>query len=1024
MFYYDDYDFDGTGAEQDYTYISKGYGNIVDYEVINRPTATKQKVLDGSDWLWSITFYDRKGRAIQTRSNNHLQDSIHDISTVKYHFDGRIEKTNRYVDAGSGNTVEVDNRYVYDNGGRLTEVYQDIDDSGTEQQVAAYNYNELGQLIEKELHGDGTDFLQSVDYRYNIRGWMTQINGSDLAATGMNTGDDHDDIFGMDLLYNSTETGINNTAFYNGNISAVKWQTDDVHNEGAKRERSYAFTYDRSDRLTDALFKAHNGTNWTTEEQGSYDVTGISYDRNGNIQGLKRYYQANDSSSRAAIDDLVYTYSANRLTKVEDSEDDALGYIEGTGQTTEYTYDANGNILTDTNKDLTYSYNALNKTKKVQYNANKYIAYTYSASGARIKKHVYDSANSIDETWNYINGFVFKDSNIDHFAMHEGVVRKVDGDYRYEYFLTDHQGNTRMSFTNGQDEYLATMESENETSEEAVFGDLDDVRVAFGSANVTSGGNEAARLNNSNPFGPSLSLKVSKGDKIDMEVWGYYEGGSGYSSTVGMTGFIASLASIFGGVNGGTSEQQSIFDGINDAFAGLSSLNGTQGDDYPAAYLNYIFVDDNYDFTAGDAGYTQIIDNGGTWTKDKIDLSYTAPESGYIYVYTSLESDVSTGVHFDDLKITHHHVEVLQENHYYPFGLSMEGVVNHVPTPSSTTANKYLYNQGSEMQELDIRNYDTPFRQYDPALGRFQAVDPIASAYSNQTPYQYGNNDPIYYSDPLGLFPEKTFQTIFDQPHDDGSGIPDFGTGFDDWFAYGGSYMHGGGGFFTDGYESRPGKRKKRKKHKKKIINHKWFRDGSKAGSGGTSYDGSAFPGQFFFNSRSSGYGSPGERGLGPGGPGYSEREDSKDDVYGGPQDGNGHGDEENDDDLLRNSGRGVLYDVLWFIFEEEWLEPDEDDKNIELTTKSGTGGHDAPKGSGDIVYTPESAIEDEDFIGFWKGLVGPVKYTSSGDSTFGINPRTGKAVVVPKLTSGGTGSVRYGAREATETDSINFGLK
>ena len=109
-------------------------------------------------------------------------------------------------------------------------------------------------------------------------------------------------------------------------------------------------------------------------------------------------------------------------------------------------------------------------------------------------------------------------------------------------------------------------------------------------------------------------------------------------------------------------------------------------------------------------------------------------------------------VHFDDLKVTHtRKIAVLQENHYYPFGLSMEGVATHVPTPSSGTANKYLYNQGSEMQELDIRNYDTPFRQYDPALGRFQAVDPLADNYTNQTPYQYGNNDPIYWNDPTGL---------------------------------------------------------------------------------------------------------------------------------------------------------------------------------------------------------------------------------------------------------------------------------
>jgi hypothetical protein len=64
-------------------------------------------------------------------------------------------------------------------------------------------------------------FLQSVDFRYTIRGWLATINNSQL--TDINGNDDTNDYFGMELLYNTTEAGLSNTALYNGNISAMKW---------------------------------------------------------------------------------------------------------------------------------------------------------------------------------------------------------------------------------------------------------------------------------------------------------------------------------------------------------------------------------------------------------------------------------------------------------------------------------------------------------------------------------------------------------------------------------------------------------------------------------------------------------------------------------------------------------------------------------------------------------------------------------------------------------------------------------
>ena len=45
----------------------------------------------------------------------------------------------------------------------------------------------------------------------------------------------------------------------------------------------------------------------------------------------------------------------------------------------------------------------------------------------------------------------------------------------------------------------------------------------------------------------------------------------------------------------------------------------------------------------------------------------------------------------------------------------------------------------------------TPFRQYDPRLGRWISLDPLIARYSHQSHYSGFNNNPIYFSDPTGL---------------------------------------------------------------------------------------------------------------------------------------------------------------------------------------------------------------------------------------------------------------------------------
>ena len=86
---------------------------------------------------------------------------------------------------------------------------------------------------------------------------------------------------------------------------------------------------------------------------------------------------------------------------------------------------------------------------------------------------------------------------------------------------------------------------------------------------------------------------------------------------------------------------------------------------------------------------------------------------------------------------------IFEENNYYPFGLKHKGYNDYTPT-----SNKYKYN-GKELQdELNLNVYDYGARNYDPALGRWMNIDPLAEKMSRYSPYNYCFDNPIRFTDP------------------------------------------------------------------------------------------------------------------------------------------------------------------------------------------------------------------------------------------------------------------------------------
>jgi RHS repeat-associated protein len=62
----------------------------------------------------------------------------------------------------------------------------------------------------------------------------------------------------------------------------------------------------------------------------------------------------------------------------------------------------------------------------------------------------------------------------------------------------------------------------------------------------------------------------------------------------------------------------------------------------------------------------------------------------------------------------------------------------------------YLFNGKERLDALDLNWDDCQARQYNPALGKFFAMDPSAHKYSSVTPYHYVYNNPLKYVDGNG----------------------------------------------------------------------------------------------------------------------------------------------------------------------------------------------------------------------------------------------------------------------------------
>jgi RHS repeat-associated protein len=768
------------------------------------PTGTKTKVLGASQYLFGIIYYDKRGRVIQTINHNITNGSV--VNTMQYNFSGQLLAS--YQTTGNNNlpsyATGVPTKFEYDNLGRLARikkiVYTSFGVNTGEKTIVENEYDKLGRLKKKKLApAYGLSGLETMVYEYNIRGWLLGANRDYVKDA------DNAHYFGYDLNYDKTDNSLfpglsYGNQQYNGNVGGTTWKS-----KGDGEKRRYDYFYDAASRLLRADFKQYTGGTFNTSAGVDFTVkmgdgadAATAYDLNGNILRMQQWGLKVTGSSQ--VDDLAYAYqvNSNKLLKVTDAHSNPqtkLGDFKdgNNGSADDYGYDANGNLLTDQNKAISsITYNHLNLPSLVTWLGGKgNVAFTYDAAGNKLRKVVTDntSGTAVVTTTDYLSGVVYQNNVLQFIINEEGRMRfkpaqgTVPAGWQFDYFVKDQLGNTRAVLTEEQrvDKYpVASLEPAKQAIEDDYYT-IDPTKIVSNISgtpaytNDNGIGNNPAdpgfeiansqhyyKLNsNTNKTGLGITLKVMAGDKLDIFGKSYWVDPNNGGPPVNVAPAILELlngllgtpaqATAGGHTSAGELNGQP---GVTAPILGFitnSTRDNPSFPNRPKAFINYIFLDEQFRPAPG-SSFSAVSNSAGLKDHYADMQNIAVQKNGYVYIYVSNESPVN--VYFDNLQVVHTRGAVLEETHYYPFGLVMKGISSRA-LREGDPHNKFKYSS-KELQSEEFGDgsglelYDFEARFHDPQIGRFLQMDPLSEKYYGISAYAYVANDPVNLIDPDG----------------------------------------------------------------------------------------------------------------------------------------------------------------------------------------------------------------------------------------------------------------------------------
>ena len=361
---------------------------------------------DGNVYLWTVLYYDSKGRVTQESHSTHRGGTRR--TNTGYDFTGHPTKSRTITqDTLAGDLTEL-YTYSYDAWGRPLTVTHKL---GEVRPVTLHNYSYdgAGRIVWDFRNGD-VDL--ATRYTYNVRNSLTSIKVGGSAQQGT-----LGETFTEMLYYESPRGGAPLLGVqYAGNVSSMSWMAG---SDGVMR--SYDFSYDGLSRLTGAAYTDNdNGTGLYTR--------GYTYDLNGNMTSLTTPSGTTNQS-----------YSGNQFS--------------GTG----IDYDFNGNLTDNLGCGLTQvKYNILNLPESCHYSYSVGYhqmvgqeSYLYSVNGVKLQtmdpmQIVLPGQPDTRARTDYVGNLVYDRTSLKKILIPGGYIEVSTTGNNYRFFITDHLGNNRL----------------------------------------------------------------------------------------------------------------------------------------------------------------------------------------------------------------------------------------------------------------------------------------------------------------------------------------------------------------------------------------------------------------------------------------------------------------------------------------------------------------------------------------------------------------------------------------------------
>lgn len=401
----------------------------------------------------------------QVSSENYVQ-------TTQRISDTQVLTTTQYYD-GLGRPFEKVEQRVTPSGDNLIHLQQ-YDGLGRDMQDG--NLRKQGQWLFSQYYGKKGRVVQSHSSNL-LGGWEHAYSSYTYAGSAQQTKHVHttngkqEVVEEYDYAYDHVGRLVKTTYCVNGSdkreLSVVDYDNyGRILLENIMGKDEVLYDYNAQNMLMDSGYNEGDRLN---DWQGNYDES-LSYDKMGNVQSLLRSGLLDDGSY-GLIDNLSYNYHGNQLLKVDDAAvgpyyQGAFHFVDGADEAVEYEYDANGNMVRDLNKGISFiSYDLNNQPRKIEYNDGRNVSYLYDAEGSKLsvsynltamssaqpQMPVMQSSNVASanvsngqKTIDYCGNIIYDGDETMILNDVGYALYNKDNNLSFYYYLKDHLGNNRV----------------------------------------------------------------------------------------------------------------------------------------------------------------------------------------------------------------------------------------------------------------------------------------------------------------------------------------------------------------------------------------------------------------------------------------------------------------------------------------------------------------------------------------------------------------------------------------------------